>query len=87
MNTDKKGIKVNLQNVKGKYYVDVDKCDWCPACEIHAPNNFIISPENYEEGAYVFKQPENSEEEDQCEEAMYYCPSQTILDDGEINNQ
>jgi ferredoxin len=79
-------MKINPLNTKGKYYVDVDKCDWCQVCEIHAPNNLKL-PKNYEEGAYAFKQPETPEEENQCEEALYYCPPKAILDDGETNNQ
>jgi ferredoxin len=39
---------------------------------------------NEDEGySYVFKQPENDEEEAQCQEAMESCPVEAIGDDGE----
>lgn len=88
MDADKRGfmseeIRKHLLNAKGKYYVDQDSCTWCAACEYVAPNNFKVDSENYEVGAYVFKQPENLEEETKCREALNSCPHEAIHDDGE----
>jgi ferredoxin len=39
---------------------------------------------NEDEGySYVFKQPEDDDEEEQCREAMESCPVEAIGDDGE----
>lgn len=71
--------KVEL-NVAGKYYVD-SSCIDCDVCRTTAPNNFQA---NEDEGySYVYKQPENDEEEAQCQEAMESCPVEAIGDDGE----
>lgn len=71
--------KVEL-NVPGKYYVDTTCID-CDVCRTTAPNNFKA---NEDEGySYVFKQPENDDEEAQCQEAMESCPVEAIGDDGE----
>ena len=78
-------MKIHPLNAKGKYYVDVDNCTWCAICNEVAPNNFKFS-KNYEEGAYVFKQPETFEEEKQCEKAVFCCPHEAIFDKGETNN-
>lgn len=67
-------------NVSGKYYVD-SNCIDCDVCRETAPENFMA---NEDEGySYVFKQPENEEEEAQCQEAMESCPVEAIGDDGE----
>jgi ferredoxin len=67
-------------NVAGKYYVD-SNCIDCDVCRETAPNNFRA---NEDEGySYVFKQPENDEEEAQCHEALESCPVEAIGDDGE----
>ncbi len=67
-------------NVPGKYYVD-SNCIDCDVCRTTAPNNFKA---NEDEGySYVFKQPENEEEEEQCRQAMEECPVEAIGDDGE----
>jgi ferredoxin len=67
-------------NVAGKYYVD-SNCIDCDVCRETAPNNFRA---NEDEGySYVFKQPENDEEEAQCQEALESCPVEAIGDDGE----
>jgi len=64
----------------GKYYVDSDCID-CDVCRETAPNNFKA---NEDEGfSFVFKQPENEEEEDQCRDAMESCPVESIGDDGD----
>ena len=68
------------ENVPGKYYVD-SNCIDCDVCRTTAPANFKA---NEEEGySYVYKQPENEEEEALCQEAMESCPVEAIGDDGE----
>ena len=63
----------------GKWYVD-SSCIDCDVCRTTAPNNFKA---NEDEGfSYVFKQPENAEEEAQCAEAKASCPVEAIGDDG-----
>jgi ferredoxin len=66
-------------NVAGKYYVD-NQCIDCDLCRETAPNNF----QRNEDGGYsfVFKQPENDEEEAQCKEAKEGCPVEAIGDNG-----
>ena len=67
-------------NVAGKYYVD-SNCIDCDVCRETAPENFMA---NEDEGySYVFKQPENDEEEANCREAMEACPVEAIGDDGD----
>jgi len=67
-------------NVAGKYYVD-SNCIDCDVCRETAPENFMA---NEDEGySYVFKQPENAEEEAQCRDAMESCPVEAIGDDGD----
>lgn len=67
------------ENVPGKYYVD-NQCIDCDQCRETAPNNF---KRNDDAGhAYVYKQPENPEEEKQCKEAKEGCPVEAIGDDG-----
>ena len=71
-------IRKHPLNAKGKYYVDYDTClNHC--CFDIAPNNFKMDKDYV---AYVFKQPETSEEEAQCQEAMMCCPVEAIHDDG-----
>jgi ferredoxin len=70
----------NEENVGGKFYVD-SQCIDCDLCRETAPNNFTrADDEGY---SFVFKQPENSEEEAQCREAMEGCPVEAIGEDGE----
>lgn len=66
-------------NIEGKYYVD-DQCIDCDLCRETAPQNF----KRNEDGGYsfLFKQPENEEEQQQCAEAMEGCPVEAIGDDG-----
>ncbi len=74
-----KDDKVEL-NVDGKYYVDTSCID-CDVCRTTAPENFKA---NEDEGySYVYKQPENDEEDAQCQEAMAGCPVEAIGDDGD----
>ena len=80
-------IRKHPFNAKGKYYVNQDYCTWCAACVDAAPQNFKLEETNtelgpYDFGAYVFKQPENSEEEDRCDEAFCCCPHEAIHNDG-----
>jgi ferredoxin len=70
----------NEENIGGKYYVDT-QCIDCDLCRETAPNNFTRSDD--EGYSYVYKQPENDEEEAQCREAMEGCPVEAIGDDGE----
>ncbi len=65
-------------NVPGKYFVD-EECILCNDCVERAPENFA-SGDQY---AYVKKQPETSDEEEQCQEAMDSCPVNAIGNDGE----
>ncbi len=66
-------------SVDGKYYVDASCID-CDVCRTTAPENFQA---NEDEGfSFVFKQPGNDEEAEQCEEAMEACPVEAIGDDG-----
>jgi ferredoxin len=67
------------ENVPGKYYVD-NQCIDCDLCRETAPANFRRN----EDGgySYVYKQPETSAEEAQCQEAMSGCPVEAIGNDG-----
>ncbi|MFH1760408.1 MAG: ferredoxin [bacterium] len=67
------------ENVAGKYYCD-DSCSACAVCSDEAPNNFKMTDD--ESYAYVYKQPENDEEEAACRDAMESCPEEAIGDDG-----
>ncbi|MCI0389343.1 MAG: ferredoxin [Acidobacteria bacterium] len=67
------------ENKPGRYYVD-SQCIDCDVCRDIAPANFKReSARNY---SYVYKQPENDEEEDLCREAMEVCPVDAIGNDG-----
>jgi ferredoxin len=70
----------NKENVSGKFYVD-SQCIDCDLCRETAPKNFTRSDD--EGYSYVYKQPETSEEEEQCREAMEGCPVEAIGEDGE----
>ena len=66
-------------NMDGKFYVD-EQCIDCDACRTEAPANFT---RNDDHGySYVYKQPENDEEEIQCKAAMEACPVEAIGSDG-----
>ncbi len=66
-------------NVKGRFYVD-EECIDCDLCRETAPDNFTRN----DDGGYsfVFKQPENEDEEQQAREAMEGCPVEAIGEDG-----
>ena len=66
-------------NIRGLYFVD-EQCIDCDLCREEAPANF---KRNESEGySYVYKQPENEEEEKACEDAMNGCPVEAIGDFG-----
>lgn len=67
-------------NVAGRYFVD-EQCIDCDLCREVAPTCFC---RNEDEGySFVFKQPENGEEEELCQEAMDGCPVEAIGDFGD----
>ncbi len=68
-----------VENIEGKFYVD-EQCIDCDLCRETAPDNF----KREENGgySYVYKQPENYEELELCNEAMENCPVEAIGDDG-----
>lgn len=66
-------------NVDGPYYVD-ENCIACGVCPDEAPDNFKMSED--ESNAFVYKQPDNSEEEENCQIALESCPVEAIGDDG-----
>ena len=68
------------QNILGAFYVD-DQCIDCDLCRETAPANFKRDDDGGH--SYVFKQPESSEEEALCKEAMEGCPVEAIGSDGE----
>ena len=67
------------ENVVGKYFVD-NQCIDCDLCRETAPNNFTRNDDGGY--SYVFKQPENPDEEAQCKEAKEGCPVEAIGDNG-----
>jgi ferredoxin len=66
-------------NIPGKFYVD-EECILCSVCSDAAPDNFRMADD--EDHDICYKQPENDEELEQCEEAMENCPVEAIGDDG-----
>jgi ferredoxin len=68
------------QNVAGRFYVD-DQCIDCDLCRETAPVNFARDSDGVH--SFVYKQPENAEEEVLCREAMEGCPVEAIGDDGQ----
>jgi ferredoxin len=69
-----------LDNISGNYYVD-NQCIDCDLCRETAPANFRRN----DDGGYsfVYKQPENPDEETQCKEAMEGCPVEAIGNNGD----
>jgi len=67
------------ENTGGKYYVD-NQCIDCDLCRETAPDNF----KRNDDGGYsfVYKQPENPDEEARCKEAKEGCPVEAIGDNG-----
>lgn len=68
------------QNVAGQFYVD-DQCIDCDLCRETAPANFTRNDDGGH--SYVYKQPENPDEEALCKEAMEGCPVEAIGSDGD----
>lgn len=68
-------------NTTGRFYVD-DQCIDCDLCRETAPDNFTRN----DDGGYsfVYKQPENEEEDRLAREAMEGCPVEAIGDDGPV---
>ena len=66
-------------NLTGKWYVDKECID-CDLCNELAPTNFKSA--ETDDHSIVFKQPDNEEEEEQCNEALEACPVEAIGSDG-----
>ena len=67
-------------NVSGKFYVDRE-CIFCHVCSQAAPDNFVASEDGDHD--FVYKQPENDIELEECYDAMEQCPVFAIGDDGD----
>jgi ferredoxin len=67
------------ENVSGKFYVD-DQCIDCDLCRETAPANFKRNDDGGH--SFLYKQPENPDEEKLCKEAMEGCPVEAIGSDG-----
>lgn len=67
-------------NIKGQFYVD-RQCIDCDLCRETAPMCFTRCDEGGH--SFVYKQPENEEESDLCQEALEGCPVDAIGRDGE----
>jgi ferredoxin len=66
-------------NTEGAFFVD-SQCIDCNLCRDLAASNF---KQNEDAGySFVYKQPENSEEIEQCKEALESCPVEAIGSDG-----
>ena len=76
---DNIGGSATVDGNKVSFYVDVE-CILCSVCSDAAPNNFRMSDD--EDHDICFKQPEDEEELEQCNEAMENCPVEAIGDDG-----
>ena len=66
-------------NIPGQFYVD-EECILCSVCSDAAPDNFRMADD--EDHDICYKQPENDDELEQCQEAMENCPVEAIGDDG-----
>jgi len=66
-------------NVNGAFYVD-QSCIGCGMCETTAPVNFKMNDTG--DAAIVFKQPDNEDERNACQDAKDACPADAIGDDG-----
>jgi ferredoxin len=76
---DNIGGTATINGAKLAFYVDTE-CILCSVCSDAAPNNFRMSDD--EDHDICFKQPEDEEELEQCNEAMENCPVEAIGDDG-----
>ena len=70
---------VKFGDKKYSFYVDRE-CIFCDVCVQAAPNNFAPSDDGDHD--YVYKQPENEQELDECLDALEECPVYAIGDDG-----
>jgi ferredoxin len=61
------------------FYVDKE-CILCSVCSDAAPNNFRMSDD--EDHDICYKQPEDDEEVEQCQEALENCPVEAIGENG-----
>jgi len=77
---DNVGGQVTIDGETVSFYVD-QECILCSVCSDAAPNNFRISDD--EDHDICFKQPEDADELEQCEEAMENCPVEAIGSDGQ----
>ena len=66
-------------NATGAWYVD-KKCILCSVCSEAAPGNFKEASDGSHD--VVYKQPDSTEEVQQCDEAMASCPVEAIGNDG-----
>jgi ferredoxin len=66
-------------NKEGEFYVD-DQCIACDACVVEAPNHFAMNDDDGH--AYVTKQPDTDEAQEECDNALACCPVGAIGDDG-----
>ncbi len=66
------------ENIPGPYYVDTT-CIECASCADVAPENFTQGEEYY----YVYKQPKNDQEHENCQQALEECPVDAIGNDGD----
>ena len=67
------------ENASGKYYVDTNCID-CDLCRQTAPKNFTRSDTGGY--SYVYKQPKNADEINQCRDAKDGCPVDAIGNNG-----
>lgn len=70
------------ENVDGPFYVD-ESCIQCGNCADVAPENFTQGEEFY----YVYKQPEDDEELENCQQALEECPVDAIGGNGEAGGE
>jgi ferredoxin len=68
------------ESVSGQYYVD-EECIDCDLCREEAPKNFTRQED--EGYSYVYKQPSDDEERQDCKNAMENCPVEAIGNDGD----
>ena len=65
----------NPENVPGKYFI-TNECIDCDLCRETAPRNMCRS--DAKQYSYVYKQPSNEEEDNQCKQAFKGCPVQAV---------
>ena len=69
---------VKIGGKEYSFYVDRE-CIFCHVCSQAAPDNFKASDDGDHD--YVYKQPENEAELEECYDAMEQCPVYAIGDD------